>query len=91
MSIIKSIQVFVLERRLVKIMGNYKFWSDKIRIWENRLTAYSSKETKISDLDMCKLNGSVRYYTKKVNNWRVEFNKIKTRLHNLGIDVRVEL
>lgn len=93
MNIIKSIKISILKRRLVRVIGNYRFWSKKIRGWENRLTAYSitSSDIKMSDIEMCKLNGNIRYYTRKTTNWRFEFTEIKRRLQQLGVDVRVEL
>lgn len=93
MSIIKSILKFYYHRKLVKTIGNYKFWSKMIRGWQNKLTAYNitTSDMKISDLEMCKINGNIRFYTRKVEAWKLQIEDIVYELKRLGVDVKVEL
>lgn len=93
MNLIKRIKIFYYQRSLVKTIGNYKFWSKMIRGWQNKLTAYAitSSDMKISDLEMCKINGNIRFYTRRVEAWKLKIEDIVYELKRLGVDVKVEL
>lgn len=93
MNLIKSIKIFYYQRKLVKTIGDVKFWSKMIRGWQKKMAAYniSSKEMKISDLEMCKINGNIRFYTRRVEAWKLKIEDIVYELKRLGVDVKVEL
>lgn len=93
MNVIKSIKIFYYHRKLVKTIGDVKFWSKMIRGWQNKMAAYAitSSDIKISDLEMCKINGNIRFYTRRVEAWKLKIEDIVYELKRLGVDVKVEL
>ena len=74
-------------------MGNYQFWSKRIRDWQNKVAAYNitSSNMKISDSEMCKLHGNIRFYTRRVEAWKLQVEDIVYDLKRLGVDVDVGL
>lgn len=91
MNPLKAIKIAMLKRQTVELYGKVKYYTKKVRGWENQLTAYSitSSKMKMTDREFNELQGSIALFSKKIVTWKKDFESNKLELESLGVKVEL--
>lgn len=90
MNIKESIEKMILKRQIYEVYGNYKYYSKLVKQWTVAVTGEKSTKHKIMSNDD-RLEGYIQHYSRKMVEWKIEFDDLKSKLEKLGVRVDLTL
>lgn len=90
MNIPKPLTRYLLKRRINEVYGNYKYYSKLVKQWTVAVTGEKSTKHKIMSNDD-RLEGYIQHYSRKMVEWKIEFDDLKSKLEKLGVRVDLTL